>query len=314
MCLKNQLRKDSGKYKYLPLIAITMSSGSDLDCYLGMRLSVAMDKTVSWQPNRFAGNHGARFNLSNASEIANIVLSKYPKGATIKLNRHGKLVKFNKNRTIDVLGQIDNLPTIEKLNPNPTNLTPGMIWSGPFDGDTHHFCDDRFWAVNIKRRRCHWNSVPEELKSALEKFKPFGGSFIITPWKHVVALIQPIPLPKEAQEQWKAFTKEEKRLVQIKQKSVEMLPIYICRMHDDWEIELDAPVDYSKPLSKQEIGDMLDFLKQFSDGSKSEPEPEAENKEEEKPDDVEEDWSDDEEFFDEEGLDILYTPSEVGGE
>ena len=89
-----------------------------------------------------------------------------------------------------------------------------------------------------------------------------------------------------------------------------MLPIYICKMNDDWEIELDEPVDYSKPLSKQEIGDMLDFLKQFSDGSKSKPEA----KEEEKPDDVEEDWSDDEEFFDEEGLDILYTPSEVGGE
>ena len=291
-----------------------MSSDTDLDCYLGMRLSVAMDKTVSWQPNRFAGNHGARFNLSNASRIAEIVLSKYPKGATVKLNQHRKLVKFNKDRTIDELGQIDNLPTIEKLEVNPANLTPGMIWSGPFDGDTHHFCDNRFWAVNIKRRRCHWKSVPEELKSALERFKPLGGSFIITPWKHVIALIQPIPLPKEAQEQWKAFTKEEKRLVQIKQKSVEMLPIYICKMHDDWEIELDVPVDYSKPLSKQEIGDMLDFLKQFSDGSKPKPEPEAETKEEEKPDDVEEDWSDDEEFFDEEGLDILYTPSEVGGE
>ena len=287
-----------------------MSSEEDLDCYLGMRLTVAMDRTVSWQPNRFAGNHGARFNLSNAGRIAEIVLAKYPKGATVKLNRHGKLVKFNKDRTIIELGNIDNLPTIDKLEVNPVNLSPGMIWSGPFDGDTHHFCDNRFWAVNIKRRRCHWKSVPNELKSALERFKPLGGSFIITPWKHVIALIQPIPLPEEAQAQWKAFTKEEKRLVQIKQKSVEMLPIYICKMNDDWEIELDEPVDYSKPLSKQEIGDMLDFLKQFSDGSKSKPEA----KKEEKPDDIEEDWSDDEEFFDEEGLDILYTPSEVGGE
>ena len=85
-------------------------------------------------------------------------------------------------------------------------------------------------------------------------------------------------------------------------------------MHDDWEIELDEPVDYSKPLSKQEIGDMLDFLKQFSDPSTPKSEPSIEVKEEEKPDDVEEDWSDDEEFFDEEGLDILYTPSEVGDE
>ena len=88
--------------------------------------------------------------------------------------------------------------------------------------ETHHFCDNRFWAVNIKRRRCHWKSVPQELKSALERFKPLGGSFIITPWKHVIALIQPIPLPKSSGSV-ESIHKEEKRLVQIKQKSVEML-------------------------------------------------------------------------------------------
>lgn len=289
-----------------------MSSDADLNCYLGMRLTVSKDKTVSWQPNRFAGNHGARFNLSNASRIANIVLSNYPKGATVRLNRHSKLLKYKKDGTIEVLGQIENLPTIDKLEANPTDLSPGMIWSGPFDGDTHHFCDDRFWAKNIKRKRCPWKHVPEELKAALVRFKPLGGSFIITPWKHVIALIQPIPLPKEAQAQWKAFSKEEKRLVQIKQKSVEMLPIYICRMNDDWDIELGEPVDYSKPLSKQEIGDMMDFLNKYSGGSR--PKSEPDNKKEQEPNEVEEDWSDDEEFFDEEGLDILYTPSEVGVE
>ena len=103
-----------GTLKYLTPRACIMSSEEDLDCYLGMRLTVAMDRTVSWQPNRFAGNHGARFNLSNAGRIAEIVLAKYPKGATVKLNRHGKLVKFNKDRTIIELGNIDNLPTIDK--------------------------------------------------------------------------------------------------------------------------------------------------------------------------------------------------------
>ena len=289
-----------------------MQSNSELNCYLGMRLSVSKDRTVSWQPNRFAGNHGARFNLSNVNRIVEIVLAKYPKGATVKLNREGDIVKFHKDGTIAELGTIDNLPTIDKLEVNPSNLKPGMIWGGPFDGDTHHFCDSRFWANNIKRRRCHWKSVPEQLKSSLELYKPLGGSFIITPWNHVIALIQPIPLPDEAQAQWNSFSKEEKRLVQIKQKSIEMLPIYICKMDEDWGIELDEPVDYSKPLSKEEIGDMLDFLKQFSDGTKSKQK--EEQKTEEKIDDVEEDWSDDEEFFDEEGLDVLYTPSEVGVE
>ena len=291
-----------------------MQSNTELNCYLGMRLSVSPDGTVSWQPNRFAGNHGARFNLSSADRITEIVLAKYPKGATVKLNRDGEIVKFHKDRTIAELGKIENLPTIDKLEVDPSNLKPGMIWSGPFDGDTHHFCGSRFWANDIKRRRCHWKSFSEQLKSSLEHYKPLGGSFIITPWNHVIALIQPSPLPDEAQIQWNSFSKEEKRLVQIKQKSVEMLPIYICKMNENWEIKLDEPVDYSKPLSKEEIGEMLDFLKQFSDGPKSKQNDEQndEQKGEEKIDDVEEDWSDDEEFFDEEGLDILFTPSEVG--
>ena len=300
----------SGILKYLIQKPQIMPTEEDLNCYLGIRLSVSTDKTVSWQPNRFAGNHGARFNLSNAGNIANIVLANYPKGATVRLNRHGKLLKYKQDGVIEVLGQIDDLPRFDKLNPNPVNISPGMIWGGPFAGDAHHFCDDRFWTVNTKRKRCHWKQVPEELKAALVRFKPAGGSFLMTPWKHVIALIQPIPLPKEAQEQWNAFSKEEKRLVQIKQKSVEMLPIYICRVNDDWNIELDEPVDYSKPLSKQELGDMMNFLDKFSGGPS--PKSEPKNKKVEQPNDVEEDWSDDEEFFDEEGLDILYTPSEIG--
>ena len=97
-----------------------------------------------------------------------------------------------------------------------------------------------------------------------------------------------------------------------------MLPIYICKWDNDWEWEFDfgEPTDYSKPLSKKEMGEFLSFLNQFSQDSKQEsklePEPVPETKEEEKTDDVEEDWSDDEEFFEEEGLDILYTPSEEG--
>ena len=286
-----------------------MTTATEMNCYLGMRLSVSSDGTVSWQPNRFAGNHGARFNVVNCKDITDIVLPKYRKGATVKLNRDGDIIKFEKD-SISVLGTVDTLPTMEKLDVDPIDITPGMIWSGPFDGEVHHFCDSRFWANNLKRRRCHWKQIPDGLQAALESYKPFGGSFIITPWKHVIALIQPIPLPKEARAQWESFSQEEMRLIQIKQKSIQMLPIYICKMDDEWGIELDEPVDYSKPLTKEELGDMLNFLSQFSIGDHSE---DKESEDEQVKDDVEEDWADDEEFFEEEGLGILYTPSDIEG-
>jgi hypothetical protein len=287
-----------------------MSNESELSCYLGMRLSISSEGKVSWQPNRFAGNHGARFNVKNADEISSLVLSKHPKGTSIKLNCDNELIKFNKDSTLTNIGKIKTLPEFEKIDVNPQNMSPGMIWSGPFDGEVHHFCDDRFWAKNIKRRRCHWKkeTIPNTLKKYLSDFKPLGGSFVITPWNHVIALIEPRPLPEAAEKQWKEFSKEERRLVQIKQSSVSMLPIYICKFEEDWTIELEKPVDYSKPLTKDEVTDMMDFLSQFSSGKHEE----DTSEESEQPTDVEEDWSDDEEFFEEEGLNILYTPSNAG--
>ena len=86
-----------------------------------------------------------------------------------------------------------------------------------------------------------------------------------------------------------------------------MLPVYICKLDEGFEIKLNEPLDYSKPLSKNELGEMLDFLSQFST-SETMTIPE---KEDEIDDDVEEDWSDDEDFFEDTALDYMYTPSEM---
>ena len=103
----------------------------------------------------------------------------------------------------------------------------------------------------------------------MERFKPLGGSFVVTPWRHVIGLIEPQPLPEESRDQWEKMSKEERRLLQLKMKGANMLPIYICKWDDDWEIELDEPVDYSNPLTKEEIHNMVGFLSQFSSGSKT---------------------------------------------
>ena len=45
------------------------------------------------------------------------------------------------------------------------------------------------------------------------------------------------PLPEEAAERWSEMSKEEKRLLQIEAEGSGMLPIYICRWDDEWEVE-----------------------------------------------------------------------------
>ena len=282
-------------------------------CYTGIRLRVGSDRGISWQPNKFAGNHGARFSLIDNDGLADMVLSKKPKGSWVKITRDSEVLCFEEGGP-KKLGKLSSPPKLEfeKLNADPAEIEPGMIWSGPFDGEYHHFCGDRFWVMNVNNKRCHYKSVPEELRSLLERRKPLGGSFVVNPWGYVIALIEPQPLPKEAVEQWENFSREERRLLQIKQKGAKMLPIYITKWKSEWDIILEKPVDFSKPLSKQEEEEMMVFFSQFSGPSKQSavPENQQESTEESVRDDVEEDWADDSDFFEEDALYLMYSPSD----
>ena len=61
------------------------------DCFIGMKIKVDDKGNCSWQPNKFAGNHGARFSLENDGGIGKVVISKYAKGANVRITRDGCL-------------------------------------------------------------------------------------------------------------------------------------------------------------------------------------------------------------------------------
>ena len=84
-----------------------------------------------------------------------------------------------------------------------------------------------------------------------------------------------------------------------------MLPVYICNWDDGWEVELDEPVDFSKPLTEEEISEMKGFLAQYSAS------PERETVEEVPEDNEEiEELLDDEDFFEQGAMGLMYTPSD----
>mgnify|MGYP003682192981 CR=1 FL=1 len=291
-----------------------MTDFEKMDIFQGMKIKIGIDQSISWSPNKFAGNHGAQFKIIDKNGLTDLVLAKKPNGSIIKISRNSEIFIFEEGRPLNI-GKINSIPQLsfEKLNPNPDNISPGMLWVGPFDGEKHHFSESRFWIKNIKNKRCHYKEVPEELKSKLEIYKPEGGSFVVTPWNHVIALISVRPLPEDTREQWEKLTKEERRLLQIKQAGANMLPIYICEWNKEWNIELNDPIDYNKPLSTTQENKMLDFLSQYSTSKSKKPNKiiEDELKKIDKEEEVkEEEWSDDDEFFDENALDLMYTPSD----
>jgi hypothetical protein len=202
-----------------------------------MKIKVDDRGNCSWQPNKFAGNHGARFSLENDGGIGKAVISKYAKGANVRITRDGCL-HF---RTKDGIESLKNKFKPQKISIPPfdlvgDNLSPGMIMTGPLDGEMHHWFNGKVWTRNIHGKRCHWKQIPTELESALNRLKPEGGSFVITCWGNIAALIQPKPLPPEAREQWSKLAEEEKRLLQIKQKSIQMLPIFLGKFNPEWQV------------------------------------------------------------------------------
>ena len=56
------------------------------EIFQGMKLRVGMDRSISWAPNKFAGNHGAQFKVIDNDGLVDIVLKKRPNGSNIKLN------------------------------------------------------------------------------------------------------------------------------------------------------------------------------------------------------------------------------------
>ena len=286
------------------------------ECFIGMKIKVDDKGNCSWQPNKFAGNHGARFSLENDGGIGQVVISKYTKGANVRITRDGSL-HF---RTKDGIERLKNKFNPQKISIPPfdlicDNLSPGMIMTGPLDGEIHHWFNGKIWTKNIQGKRCHWKHIPSELQSALKRFKPEGGSFVITCWGNIAALIQPKPLPPEAREQWSKLSEEEKRLLQIKQKSIQMLPIFLGKFNSEWEIVLEDPVDYSQPISDEEMAEMDDFLSQYGIGKKSS----HSNSDEQHKDTSEEvaedapeieEWAEEDESFFGDGLELLYSPGE----
>ena len=274
--------------------------------YSGFKLHVNSKGVVTWQPNRYAGNHGARYEVKGAEAISKKVLAAKPKGSGIRVTSNGEVLHWTEGKP-QVLFTQKSVPDFEMppFNLRP-NLVPGNIWPGPYDGERHHYFNDKIWLRTSDRRRCYWTNPPESLLTVLEKYKHEGGHFLITPWNDVIALIQPMPrLPPKIQKEFDKLSKDEMRLLILKKESTSMLPIYLGKLEDDFQLEVSPPEDFTKPLTDSQLSEMKSFLSQFMSPNSTFPQQEPSPTEDERASvsDEDEGESVEEAFSDDEFLD-----------
>ena len=94
-----------------------------------------------------------------------------------------------------------------------------------------------------------------------------------------------------------------------------MLPIFLGKFNPEWDIVLEDPVDYSQPISDEEMAEMNDFLSQYGIGKKSSNSNSDEQHEDTSEEVLEEapeveEWAEEDESFFGDGLELLYSPGE----
>lgn len=151
----------------------------------------------------------------------------------------------------------------EKLDTMPTEMKPGDLWPGFYDGARYSYLMNKLWWNNPEGPRQYVEEeLPFEIIRELRLHKPQGGSFRITENGYVITLIPKQPLHNYLKKQWDSFSHIQQRLIQTKVQKTDMLPVYIGKYHEG--IMLKPPVDFSKPLSTEEREEMLAFLDGFS--------------------------------------------------
>jgi len=112
----------------------------------------------------------------------------------------------------------------------PQGVSKGDLWPSVYDGAKFSFSEGRIWWQNPGTHARHpvETALPSDVTETLQRLKPRGGSFRVTPWGDVITLVEDPPNPAEANEQLHDLPRVIKNILVLRQeRGVEMLPIYV---------------------------------------------------------------------------------------
>jgi hypothetical protein len=175
----------------------TIKKGDDWpDHYRGTRYHFKEHK-VWWQTHK----DGLKVNVVKGHEnIINELLTLNTNGfGSFRITESGDVIKKVKTKDggwkpvyvceMDVPFEFE-----EKLNVRPSEIKPGDLWPGFYDGARYSMLMDRVWWNNPDGPRQYVvEELPWEIVRELRLHKPLGGSFRVTEHGYVITLIPQQP-------------------------------------------------------------------------------------------------------------------------
>jgi len=117
----------------------------------------------------------------------------------------------------------------------PSGLSTGDLWPSVYDGSRFSFSGDRVWWQHPGTHDRHPVEIqlPRDVLATLQRIKPRGGSFRVTPWNDVVTLVEDPPNPETASEQLHDLPRVIKNIIVLRrERGVEMLPVYVGSLEE----------------------------------------------------------------------------------
>jgi len=140
---------------------------------------------------------------------------------------------------------------------SPTGLQPGNLWSSVYDGAKYSFAGDQFWwhDAESKLRHPFADSFPDTIVTELQRLRPQGGSFRVTPQGDVLTQIPTDRSPSDVREQFRELPRPVKRLLQLRRNrgDVDMIPVYVGTLDAvSRPIQVEEPTRLTDPLTEEE--------------------------------------------------------------
>lgn len=142
----------------------------------------------------------------------------------------------------------------------PDGLESGDLWPSVYDGARFsQVSADNVWWSNPKTHHRHpiGDPLPDDVAEPLQRFKPRGGSFRVTPWGDLITLVPSHPVPDRVQEQFGDLPSVVRSIISLRREEVglEMLPIYVGNVAD-YKFDIQEPRTLSEPLSSEEEAEL----------------------------------------------------------
>jgi len=244
------------------------NSDDDYEYYRGMKFRFTADGRIYW---RTPMEHGIVIEvISGLEKIVKKLLKERPAGGSFRITEARevllKIVRGTESPEIPkFIGMAEDEIKFKSVNGgiehNPSNLNPGDLWTGIYDGTRLSFMrgipSPKIWWSTVEDFNVRYaidqrsTPVPDDLLRDLYYWKPLGGRFYVTIDGHIITLIDPKQRDERHKEQFERMTNEQQQLVEVKEKTTKMFAIYIGKWNIEEMFSFKRPRRFGDPIDQK---------------------------------------------------------------